>query len=409
VFLVGGKGTRLGSLTTATPKPLIEVAPGIRFLDLLIEEVARYGFTDIVLLAGHLGDQVEGQYQGRSVRQASIEVIREPVPAGTGGALLHAAGRLQRWFLLLNGDSLFDFNLRALATKTEPGALACIALRFISDASRYGSVTLRGDHVLKFQEKNKEQSAPGLVNGGVYLISKAILDYLRLPCSIEREVFPPLAAEGMIFGTRFDGYFIDMGLPETLARAARDLRGGIRRPAAFLDRDGVLNVDAGHTHHNLQWMPGAPEAVRRLNEAGHFVFVVTNQAGVARGLYSEEQVILFHRRMQDELALVGAHVDAFYYCPFHEDAANEVYRATNHPDRKPNPGMILRAMREWQVDATSSFLIGDSYSDLEAARRACIRAHLFDGSDLRMLVSKILDAWQPAKISGGVCTRLSTI
>ncbi len=123
----------------------------------------------------------------------------------------------------------------------------------------------------------------------------------------------------------------------------------------------MLNVDTGYTHRpeDLRWMPGAREAVLKLNCAGYYVFVVTNQAGVARGYYGEEQVQAFHAHMQDELAEIGAHIDAFYYCPFHEDAAIDAYRAVDHPDRKPNPGMILRAMREWKIDPARSFLIGD--------------------------------------------------
>jgi hypothetical protein len=104
VFLVGGKGTRLGGLTANTPKPLLELAPGLRFLDVLIEGAARQGFNDIILLAGHLGEQVVELYDGRTFRGARISVIREPEPAGTGGALRFAADRLAPFFMLANGD-----------------------------------------------------------------------------------------------------------------------------------------------------------------------------------------------------------------------------------------------------------------------------------------------------------------
>src|SRR5262245_46486518 len=106
LVLVGGKGTRLGALTAGTPKPLLEIAPGLRFLDVLLEQFARHGFTDIILLAGHLGAQVEALYQGRRVGESHVSVVCEPAPAGTGGALVHAAGRLDPWFLMANGDSL---------------------------------------------------------------------------------------------------------------------------------------------------------------------------------------------------------------------------------------------------------------------------------------------------------------
>ncbi len=171
---------------------------------------------------------------------------------------------------------------------------------------------------------------------------------------------------------------------------------GPARPAAFLDRDGVLNVDSGYPHRpeDLAWIPGAREAVLDLNRAGYFVFVVTNQAGIARGYYGEPEMAAFHAHMQDELAGIGAHVDAFYFCPFHEDAAIADYRIAGHPDRKPNPGMILRAMREWPVEPARSFLIGDRDSDMEAARRAGVRGVLFDGGNLQRTVRGALE--QPA-------------
>jgi D-glycero-D-manno-heptose 1,7-bisphosphate phosphatase len=173
---------------------------------------------------------------------------------------------------------------------------------------------------------------------------------------------------------------------------AATLRGSPTRPAAFLDRDGVLNVDFGYTHRpqDLAWILGAREAILRLNEAGYYVFVVTNQAGVAHGLYGEAQVTAFHDHMQVELSQIGARVDAFYYCPFHENAVVDAYRVADHPDRKPNPGMLLRAMREWPIDSSRSFLIGDQESDIEAARRAGLPGFLYAGGDLRRSIDAAL-------------------
>jgi histidinol-phosphate phosphatase family protein len=392
VFLVGGKGTRLGARTATTPKPLIELAPGMRFLDVLLQQAARHGFADIILLAGHLGEQVEALYQGRRVHDATVTVIREPGPAGTGGALLGAADRLDHWFLTANGDSLFELNLRALAANPSTEFVGRLALRTAPDGSHHGSVETVGDRILAFHEKAVNRTGSTLISGGVYLLSRAILDFIRPPCSIETDVFPSLAGAGRLRGTVFGGYFLDIGLPDTLARAVREIPARQSRPAVFLDRDGVLNTDSGHVHRpeDLAWLPGAREAVLSLNEAGCYVFVVTNQSGVARGFYGEAQVDAFHDRMQDELAEIGAHVDAFYHCPFHADAAIEAYRVPDHFDRKPNPGMILRALREWPVDVTRSFLIGDRETDILAARRANLPGYLFAGGDLRATVQQAL-------------------
>ena len=157
-----------------------------------------------------------------------------------------------------------------------------------------------------------------------------------------------------------------------------------RRPCAFLDRDGVINQDTGYPHRieDLIWIPGAKQAIRRLNEAGFLVIVVTNQSGVGRGLFTLEQVDFFHDHINRELAADGAHIDAFYACPFHADATIDAFRIVNHPDRKPNPGMILRAAEAHNVDLKSSFLIGDKATDIQAAQNAGIPGYLFQGGPL---------------------------
>jgi D-glycero-D-manno-heptose 1,7-bisphosphate phosphatase len=215
---------------------------------------------------------------------------------------------------------------------------------------------------------------------------------IEAPSSIESDVFPELVKEGRLEGLPFDGYFLDIGLPETLAQAQRETAALRVRPAAFLDRDGVLNEDHGYTHRvdDLTWMPGARKAIRLLNDRGYRVIVVTNQAGVARGYYEEEAVSVFHAGMQAELAEEGAFIDAFYHCPFHAEGKVPAYTVTDHPDRKPNPGMILRALEDWKVDRGASFLIGDKPSDMEAARRAGLPGHFYSGGDLHALVSGII-------------------
>jgi D,D-heptose 1,7-bisphosphate phosphatase len=392
LFLVGGRGTRLGAIAANTPKPLLEIAPGVRFLDILLQQAARHGFTNIILLAGHLGEQVEATYHGRRVHDATVTVLREEMQAGTGGALALAKDQLDPWFLMANGDTLFDINLRELAARPLEGFVGRLALREIADASRFGSVRLEDDRIVAYQEKRAGVSEPGLISAGIYLLSREILNHLDVPCSLEMKVFPGLVKAGLLRGKRFEGYFQDIGLPQSLAQAADDIPTLLCRPAAFLDRDGVLNVDKNYTHRleDLIWIPGAREAVLKLNSEGYLVFVVTNQAGVARGYYDEAQVVAFHERMQDDLAEIGAHIDAFYYCPFHEEASVAGYRAVDHPDRKPNPGMILRAMREWKIDAARSFLIGDRESDIEAARRAGLRGFRYSNGDLRTFTDAIL-------------------
>lgn len=165
-------------------------------------------------------------------------------------------------------------------------------------------------------------------------------------------------------------------------------------PAVFFDRDGVLIEDTGYPHRpqDLILMPGATQALRRLNDLGYRTVIVTNQSGVARGLFSLDQMHSFNALLVQTLGDQGGRIDAVYACPYHSVGSVAEFIHPDHPDRKPNPGMILRAMAEHPIDPAGSFLIGDRASDLEAAQRAGIPGHLFSGGDLDDFVRGLLPA-----------------
>lgn len=398
-ILIGGKGSRLGDAVREVPKPLLEVC-GRPFVEHLILNLQRYGFNEFILLAGYQSEVVDRNYGADSCfareLKSKLTVIVEPEPMGTGGALKFAREQLADQFLLLNGDSILDFNYLDLCNCAYEGEpenwLGRIALLPVENATRYGFVELDGALIKRFREKPAKPES-GTINSGVYWLRSSIVDVIdEGPCSLEQDVFPKLASSGRLVGRIYHGFFIDIGIPEDLRRAREQLSLKLRKPAAFLDRDGTLNYDDGYTHKidSFRWIEGAKESIRKLNDAGYLVFVVTNQAGIARGYYDESAVVTLHRWMQDELAQIGAHIDDFRFCPHHPEGA--IPELSIRCDcRKPEPGMLSSLIDEWQPDLSRSFMLGDSPKDAEAGAAAGIVSKVIEATTILAEVGKLID------------------
>lgn len=225
LILCGGLGTRLGSLTAATPKPLLPVA-GRPFLDVLLYELGRHGIKEVVLLASFESQQIAAYAKDNQLAERfgmKLSVAIEPERAGTAGALYHARSLLRGDFMLLNGDSWLDFDLTAvLEAARQSECDAVLTLRQLPDASRSGVVTMEGGKVTQFLQR-PPGPGPGLVNAGVYWFSARILDALPASGSLEQDVLPLLSAQGRVQGIVRDGYFIDIGIPETYQQAQTDI------------------------------------------------------------------------------------------------------------------------------------------------------------------------------------------
>ncbi len=385
VVWVGESDARQGERTKRTPKPLLEVG-GAPFLETLISEARRRGFDEFVLLAGQGSEAVQSFLAEREIaRRFRCRVLApaDPAALGTWGALAHAEKDLREDFLLLNGETWFDFNwLDLVASARQERASAAIALREISDPAGCETIDLVDGVVTGFRPMGAPLES-ALSSGGAYYLTRRALAGFGPQCSLKSDVLPALAGKGQLRGRAYSGFFIDIGAPNSLAAAGERLTLHGRRPAVFLDRDGVLNVDHGYVHASSQveWVSGAKQAVKFLNNSGFYVFVVTNQSGVARGLYSEEAIHALHEWMAGELAAEGAWIDDWRYCPHHPEGAVEAYRAA-HAWRKPSPGMILDLFANWPIDKDGSFLVGDNASDIEAAHAAGLPGYRFEGGDL---------------------------
>jgi D-glycero-D-manno-heptose 1,7-bisphosphate phosphatase len=384
----------MGQLTANTPKPLLDCG-GRPFLAWILRELSRFGIEEVVLLAGYQSERIDEfcrQVPLWLPKPLSIQVSVEPSRAGTGGAVWYARDLLKDTFLLINGDSWIDANLARFlaAAGAAPEAAGCVLLRAMEDCTRYGTVELQGNSITAFREKASVR-APGLINCGIYVLDKSALSMLSPNCSMELDILPALAAKRLLTGHVLDGAFIDIGIPADYARAREELPRCLMRPAIFFDRDSVLNEDLGRVGNKdrFQWLPGAREAVRFVNDAGFHALVVTNQAGVARGLYSEADIESLHRHMIQDLLAEGATIDDFRYCLFHPAGVMEIYRRDSSW-RKPAHGMILDLLARWSIEGRRSILVGDKESDIETARAAGVKGYFYPGGNFLEFVEPLV-------------------
>jgi D,D-heptose 1,7-bisphosphate phosphatase len=378
-------------------RPLDATAPaawlaigGRPFLDYLLLEARRFGFHNVLFIADGGASRARESLDASRIDggiRLSVEII-EAQGAGTGGALHAARDRLDDRFLLLDGHCWFDFNWLSLVTVTgAEDAVATLALRKVDGATRRLTAQVEGPLVRALGSG----PSPGLASGGVALMSSRILHYLAPSCSLETDVLPGLAQQGAVRGLVASGRFIDIADPADRAIAGSTLPQWQRRPAVFLDRDGTLNDDTGYVHRaeDFHWFPGAINAIRRLNDAGRYVFLVTNQSGVARGMFDEAATVDLHDWMNQELRAAGAHIDDVRYCPHHPDAGIAPYRVAC-ACRKPEPGMILDLMKHWPVIEESSVMIGDKEHDAAAGRAAGIAAEIVSAGALESHIDTLL-------------------
>lgn len=368
------------------------------FLAWLMREFVRYGVTEFLLLTSRLSAKAEravADIQASLPRTARITLSTEPVGAGTGGAVFQARKQLDDRFLLCNGTSLFDCNLAKLladAAVDDLGVLGRILLRRSDEPSQYGTVSIERDRVTALRNRPTLGSGT-MVNGGVYMLRKSLIDRLGEACSLEGNVLPQLAVDGALRGTVASGYFRDMELPGDAERAQTEIPKLLHRKALFMDRDGVLNIDNGYVGSldRFEWVDGALDAIRYATQAGWHVFIVTNQSGVARGLFNEAAVRALLDWVGDEARRIGGTIDDWRYCPFHPDAAFEWYRRA-HSWRKPLPGMLLDLMDAWMVDPSRALMIGDQRTDMDAAAAAGVPGRLFRGGNLLSFIRPLIDA-----------------
>ena len=384
VILAGGLGKRLGDKSLNCPKPM-QLVNNEPFLNNIIWNLERHGIKNIILSIGYLANHFKNYYGDGSKFGVKISYVEEEFPAGTGGALRQCKNLLYEHFLLMNGDTIFDVNYHDLAKTFKKNKLGHLALNFVKNSKRYGEVKTKDDIIISFTEKKSIDS--GYINAGVSIFNKKIIDFIPSGnSSLEKKIFQKLLNKKLLSAKKYNSFFLDIGIPLSLKDAQVMIPRWKRKSALLLDRDGVINIDYGYVHSmdNFKYMQGAKEIIKMANDLGILVIVVTNQSGIARGYYTEDEFNLFTEEINEDLKNFGAHIDATYFCPHHPKEGIGDLR-TNCNCRKPKTGLIMKAIKEWNLDKNKCFLIGDKDSDIIAANRCGIPSCLFTPQNKNLL------------------------
>lgn len=390
VILAGGIGSRLKNLTKKTPKPLIQIKNFV-FLDYLLWNVCRTSVSKVYLLVSYKSQKFIEKYSKKKIFNTSIEVIVEKKRSGTGGALNAVKRKITNDFFLLNGDSFFNIDLDHFKKKSqENNQLISIAL--LKNKNYKSNKTLTALTLLKkkivFSKKNL------FMNSGVYFIKKKFLNTLKNKVlSLEKNILPELIKKEQVSGEIYSKkFFIDIGTKKNLLLAKKKLPLLNKNKAFLLDRDGVINEDRGYIYKikDFKILKGVIEGIKYLNKNKYIVCVVTNQSGIGRGLYNESDLNKLHKHLQYKLNKKGAHIDNFYFCPFHETGGIGKYKKKSF-FRKPNPGMLLQAMKEFNICNKKSFMIGDKPTDKLASRRARVKFNYKKNYSFKKQIEEIVN------------------
>jgi D,D-heptose 1,7-bisphosphate phosphatase len=375
IILAGGFGTRLQAVVKDVPKPLADIS-GKPFLSYLFQHLKNCGIKNVVISVGYLQEKII-EYFGENYLGINLVYAKEDKPLGTGGAIKNSLKFIDKKkpVIVINGDTFLQVNYqKLLAFHQEKKSQLTMVLREVEDCSRYGRVVADGDHVVSFEEKNSTKNY-GLINGGIYVLDEKIFtNFSAESFSFEKDFLMEKLQELQPQGFIADEYFIDIGIPEDYSKAQKELPTLLKKnKALFLDRDGVINIDCGHVFEieKFHFIDGIFELCKRAQDLGYSLIIVTNQAGIAKGFYSEEQFLELTKWMENEFQKRGIKISKTFYCPFHIEANIKKYRQDSF-DRKPNPGMFLKAIDEFNIDPTKSLMIGDKESDIKAAEAAKI-------------------------------------
>jgi D-glycero-D-manno-heptose 1,7-bisphosphate phosphatase len=407
VIMAGGRGTRIAELFPEIPKPLIPI-DNVPVLERELLSLRDQGFRDIILTVSFMADKIIDYFGDGSKLGTHIQYFVENEPLGNAGALFKLG--LKDDFLLLNADSVFDIDFnRFVAFHREKGGLVTLFTHPNSHPYDSGLIISNQDgSVDKWLTKEdvRPQWYKNRVNAGLHVVSPRALtgfnpdeigteiDGLRVKVDLDRQILKPLCGTGKMFAYDSPEYVKDMGTPDRFLQVNNDYITGVvkaknlknKQKAIFLDRDGTINKYVGFLRNidDFELLPVAAEAIRKINESGNLAIVITNQPVIARGEVTWEQMKEIHNKMETLLGKEGAYLDSIYFCPHHPDKGFEGEISELKIDcdcRKPKPGLFFRAAKDFNIDLSESWMVGDGKNDVLAGKNAGCKTALIGLED----------------------------
>lgn len=409
VIMAGGKGTRISSVASDIPKPMIKIE-GKPVLEHELECLRNQGFTDIILTVSHLGNIIMDYFgDGSGISPATgkpfgvrIEYYFEKEPLGNAGALFKIKEKLDSSFLLLNADAVFDIDFnRFVEFHEQHGGLVTLFTHPNSHPYDSGLIIANKDGTVVqwlAKEDNRPEYYRNCVNAGLHVINPRVLEQSGIEADkvgtkgengkpikvdLDRQLLKPLAGTGKMFCYDSPEYVKDMGTPERYYAVCEDYKAGRvsgknlknKQQAVFLDRDGTINKYVGFLRNTdeFELIDGVSDAIKKINASGYLAIVVTNQPVIARGEVSFDELETIHNKMETLLGKAGAYLDAIYFCPHHPHKGYAGERPELKFDcdcRKPKPGMLLKAAQDFNIDLAQSWMVGDGENDIMAGKNA---------------------------------------
>jgi len=385
VILAGGKGTRIKKLLGKYPKPMLKFN-NKHFIQYVLNCNCKYNFKRIIILCGFRNKIFFEKLNKKLKNLTKIICIKENKLLGTGGALSNLKKLNVKDFVLVNGDTVFNINLNSLIKDLDKNKIGIVALTKNKDqqSKKLFNLSIKNKS-LYFTENSS------MMNGGVYFFKKSIFKYIHNKnCSLENEILPKLINSKKIQGKFFTDFFIDIGSKYFFNVANSKLKKEFCKSAIFLDRDGVINFDYGYVHklRNFKLRNGVIKGLKYLIKKNYYIFIITNQAGIGKKIYKEDDFIKLHKDMNENFKKNNIFIDDVQFSPYHVDAKIKKYRK-NSSLRKPGNKMIENIKVNWDLNLNKSFMIGDKKSDLIAARRSKIKFYYSEKNFYKQIKSII--------------------